>query len=242
MNDIIDVNNDTQTVSARDLHEKLELKTRFSKWVDQNFRDFEEFVDYTSVTRVTVVNNGANREIEDYQLSLDMAKHLCVLSRTEKGKLCRQYLIDLEKAWNTPEQVMARALRIADETINSLQIEVKELKPKAIICDTISASNDSITIGQLAKILCKMGYPTGEKRLFEEFRKSGYLIKQKGKNYNLPTQKAIDMGVFEIVETPFSKNDGNIGIRTTTYVTGKGQVFFCDKISKWKENQKEKMV
>ena len=137
---------------------------------------------------------------------------------------------------------MARALRIADETINSLQIEVKELKPKAIICDTISASNDSITIGQLAKILCKMGYPTGEKRLFDDFRKSGYLIKRKGKNYNLPTQKAIDMGVFEIVETPFPKNDGNIGIRTTTYVTGKGQVFFCDKISKWKENQKEKML
>ena len=134
MNDIIDVNNDTQTVSARDLHEKLELKTRFSKWVDQNFRDFEEFVDYTSVTRVTVVNNGANREIEDYQLSLDMAKHLCVLSRTEKGKLCRQYLIDLEKAWNTPEQVMARALRIADETIKIVEEFNKDVKKILIYC------------------------------------------------------------------------------------------------------------
>ena len=77
---------DTQVVSARELHEKLGLTTRFSKWVDQNFTDCIEEVDFTSVTKVTVVNNGAKRELQDYAITIGMAKELCMMSHTELGK------------------------------------------------------------------------------------------------------------------------------------------------------------
>lgn len=131
MNEIITVNTDTQTVSARELHKGLCIEKRFSAWFETNSQNFIEGEDFTSVLTSTVVNNGAERELQDYALSVDMAKHICLMSRSEKGKEVRQYLIDLEKAWNTPEQVMARALKLADQTIASLTVQVKEMKPKA---------------------------------------------------------------------------------------------------------------
>lgn len=124
---VIRVDENSMTISARDLHEALEIQKRFSAWFEANAKGFVEGEDFTSVPTSTVVNNGASRELEDYQLTVDMAKHLCLMSHTEKGKECRQYLIDLEKAWNTPEQVMSRALKIADKTITSLKVEVKQL-------------------------------------------------------------------------------------------------------------------
>ena len=136
MNEIITVNTDTQTVSARGLHKGLCIEKRFSAWFEANSQNFIEGEDFTSVLTSTVVNNGAERELQDYALSVDMAKHICLMSRTEKGKEVRQYLIDLEKAWNTPEQVMARALKVADQTIASLKLEVSEMKPKADILMT----------------------------------------------------------------------------------------------------------
>ena len=141
MNEIITVNTDTQTVSARELHNKLGVEKRFSAWFETNSQGFIEGEDFTSVLSGTVVNNGAFRELQDYALSVDMAKHICLMSRTEKGKEVRQYLIDLEKAWNTPEQVMARALKVADQTIASLKLEVSEMKPKADYFDDLVDRN-----------------------------------------------------------------------------------------------------
>ena len=114
MENLIPVNYDSEqpTVSARDLHGALGVSKRFSAWFEVNSQGFVENEDFTSVLVSTVVNNGALRELQDYKLSVDMAKHICLMSRTEKGKLIRQYFIDLEKAWNTPEQAFARALRI----------------------------------------------------------------------------------------------------------------------------------
>lgn len=104
MENLIPVNYDAEqpTVSARDLHGALGVSKRFSAWFEVNSQEFVENEDFTSVLSSTVVNNGALRELQDYKLSVDMAKHICLMSRTEKGKLIRQYFIDLEKAWNTP--------------------------------------------------------------------------------------------------------------------------------------------
>ena len=111
MDNLIPVNYDTEepTVSARDLHKALNIQSRFSRWFENNKRLFVEGEDYNKCTSNTVVNNGAVRELEDYQITMIMAKHLAMMSRTEKGKEVRDYLINLERAWNSPEQVFARA-------------------------------------------------------------------------------------------------------------------------------------
>lgn len=141
MNELVKVNFETQTVSARELHEQLGIEKRFSAWFETNSQGFVEGEDFTSVLSGTVVNNGAQRELQDYAVSVDMAKHICLMSRTEAGKRCRQYLIDLEKAWNTLEQIMARALDIAHKTINRLKEENTVLKPKADYFDELVERN-----------------------------------------------------------------------------------------------------
>ena len=113
MENLIPVNYDAEqpTVSARDLHDALGIKERFSLWFSRYSDCFEKDEDFTSVGKPTVVNNGAQIMLVDYSITVDMAKHISMMTKTKKGKLIRQYFIDLEKAWNTPEQVFARALK-----------------------------------------------------------------------------------------------------------------------------------
>ena len=212
MNELISINYDGEqpTVSARQLHKSLEISKRFSAWFETNSQGFIENEDYTSVlTGTEVQNNGGVqiRELQDYSLSVDMAKHICLMSRTEKGKECRQYLIDLEKAWNTPEQVFARALKMADQTIAKLKDTNKSLvekieadRPKTIFADAVSASHTSILIGDLAKLICQNGYQIGQKRLFQWMRDNGYLMVS-GSSRNMPKQKYVEQGLFEIKES-----------------------------------------
>lgn len=130
MNELIKVNNDTQTVSARELHEKLEIKTEFRKWFPRMCEyGFEEGKDFKRVYQKCPTLGGM-QEMVDYDISIEMAKEICMIQRTLVGKQIREYFIDLEKAWNTPEQVMARALRIAEETINNLKIDLSKATPK----------------------------------------------------------------------------------------------------------------
>jgi anti-repressor protein len=233
--ELITVDNDTQTVSARELHEKLHISKRFSQWFETNSQGFVEGEDFTSVPTSTVVNNGAVRELQDYQISIDMAKHICLMSRTPNGKIFRQYLIDLEKAWNTPEQVMARALRIADKTIDGLKIENRELtkkieadKPKTIFADAVATSRSSILVGDLAKLICQNGVQIGQKRLFSWLRDNGYLMKN-GVSRNMPTQRYVEQGLFEVKESTIQNPDGSVRITKTTKITGKGQLYFVNK-------------
>lgn len=234
MNELFNVttNGDKLTLSARELHKELNIAGRFSRWFEQMSEyGFEENVDFTSVQNCTVVNNGATRELQDYRITLDMAKEIAMLQRNEKGKEIRKKLIELEKAWNSPEKVMARALDIAHKTIANLQIENEEMKPKAIFADAVATSDTSILIGDLAKLIKQNGTDIGQKRLFERMRNDGYLIKT-GTSKNMPTQKAMEKGLFEVKERVISNPDGSTRITRTTKVTGQGQIFFINKFKK----------
>ena len=230
----IDYTKDQPTVSARELHEGLEISTRFNDWFSRMCEyGFEAEKDFYSKMSKTPEQIG--RPSTDYEITVDMAKQICMIQRTDKGKQYRQYFIDLEKAWNTPEQVMARALRIANGEIKKLKADnqvliadTERMKPKEIFADAVSASKTSILVGDLAKLLKQNGYETGQKRLFEQLRQEGYLIKS-GSSRNMPTQRAIQMQLFEVKETSITNPDGSIRITKTTKVTGKGQQYFINK-------------
>lgn len=228
----VDYTKDQPTVSARELHNGLEIKTAFKDWfprmVEYGFESGKDFCSKMS-------ESTGGRPSTDYEISVDMAKQICMIQRTDKGKQYRQYFIDLEKAWNTPEQVMARALRIANGEIEKLKADnqvliadTERMKPKEIFADAVSASKTSILVGDLAKLLKQNGYETGQKRLFEQLRQEGYLIKS-GSSRNMPTQRAIQMQLFEVKETSITNPDGSIRITKTTKVTGKGQQYFINK-------------
>lgn len=221
--------NEKQLVSARELHKALNVKTRFSQWVEQNFKHFRKGNDFTSVVTTTVVNNGAKRELQDYALSVEMAKHIAMMSGTQKGYEIRDYFIQVEQAWNSPEMIMKRALEIANKKVEQLKIENEQMKPKALFADAVTASHTSILVGDLAKILKQNGVDIGARRLFEWLRGHGYLIKRKGSDWNMPTQKSMDLGLFEVKESARTSSDGHVTITKTSKVTGKGQIYFINK-------------
>lgn len=236
MNHFITVNFDTQMVSARELHKALGIEKRFSVWFEMNAQGFVEGEDFIGVYLQVQSNQyGGTKDLQDYNISVDMAKHICLMSRTEKGKQCRQYLIDMEKAWNTPEQVFARALKMADQTINRLKFEnhaltqkIEQDRPKTIFADAVSTSQTSILIGDLAKLICQNGVQIGQKRLFDWLREKNYLIKS-GSSKNMPQQRYLEQGLFEVKESSVQNPDGSVRITRTTKVTGKGQVYFVNK-------------
>ena len=233
MNEVIKVTvNDNQepVVSARQLHKTLEVKTRFSQWVEQNFKGFEENYDFCSVVTTTQLNQyGGTKELQDYALSLDTAKHLAMMSKTDKGKEVRQYFIQVEKDFNSPEKIMARALLMADKKIHKLETQIEADKPKVLFADAVSASYTSILVGELAKLISQNGYKIGANRLFAWMRENGYLIKRKGSDWNMPTQRSMDLKLFEIKETNVQHADGHISVNKTPKVTGKGQQYFINK-------------
>lgn len=246
MNELLKINYETEqpTVSARELYEGLEIKTAFKDWFPRMAAyGFEENQDFILVAQKRATNNPKNpvATYNDYQISVDMAKQICMIQRSEKGKLYRQYFIDLEKAWNTPEQIFARALKMADQKIEKLKEtnaglleDVERMKPKEIFADAVSTSHTSILIGDLAKLLRQNGVDTGQKRLFEQLRNEGYLMKT-GSSRNMPTQRYVADGLFQIKETVISNPDGSVRMTKTTKVTGKGQQYFLNKYLKKEE-------
>lgn len=136
----------------------------------------------------------------------------------------------------TDAEIMAKAVLVAQSTIRQRDQRIKELesdvaaaKPKVLFADAVSASDSTILIGDLAKILKQNGHPIGQKRLFNWMREQGYLIKRARADYNSPTQRAMEMGLFKIKETAISHSDGHVSVSKTTKVTGKGQQYFINK-------------
>ncbi|MFR0666401.1 MAG: phage antirepressor KilAC domain-containing protein [Faecalimonas umbilicata] len=241
MNELIKVNYDTEhpTVSARELHKALEVSSRFSRWFDTNKEMFVDGEDYNKCTSSTVVNNGAVRELEDYEITVLMAKHLSMMSRTEKGKEIRNYLIDLEKAWNTPEQVMARALKMAGKTIDSLkdrckflggqvveqQKLIEEMTPKANYVDHILESKSLVATTQIAKDygMSAMRFNQILNSLKIQYKvNKQWVLYSKYQNCGYVHSKTIDI----------TRSNGNPDVTMQTQWTQKGRLFLYEELKK----------
>lgn len=134
-------------------------------------------------------------------------------------------------------ELMAKAVLVAQATIKERDARIKELesdtqrmKPKEIFADAVSASDQTILIGDLAKLIKQNGHDIGQKRMFEWLRNNGYLIKRQGADYNSQTQRAMELGLFRIKETAVTHSDGHVTVSKTVKVTGKGQAYFVNKL------------
>lgn len=234
MNELIKVNYDNSehpTVLGRELHEALNIETPYHKWFprmcEYGFSEEKDF--WTKMSEST-----GGRPSTDHTLTLDMAKELCMIQRSEIGKRFREYFIEVEKAWNDPVLIMGRAYEaqkaVADklsEKVMSLENKVETDAPKVLFADSVTGSENSMLIGDMAKLLKQNGVDMGQKRFFEYLRNHGYLMKT-GVSYNMPTQRSMELGIFEVKERTINNPDGSIRVTRTTKVTGKGQLYFIN--------------
>lgn len=232
MNELINVTlneNQEPIVSGRQLHEALGVKTPYSMWFDRMVEyGFTENQDFLLNNFVKQTGRGGHNKV-DHIIKLDMAKEIAMIQRTDKGKEVRQYFIQVEKDFNSPEKIMARALLMADQKVHKLEAQIEADRPKVLFADAVSASHTSILVGDLAKLISQNGFKIGANRLFSWLRDNGYLIKKRGASWNMPTQKSMELGLFEIKETNIQHADGHISINKTSKVTGKGQQYFINK-------------
>lgn len=173
--------------------------------------------------------------IEISRIKSDKARALVACYQKECAKALDSYFCNGITKRETPEQTMARALLIAKETIEQrnqhlkrLEVENRELAPKAIFADAVAASDDTMLVGDLAKLLASNGINIGQNRLFAWLRGNGYLMKQ-GSWKNMPTQRSMDMGLFVVKETAVTHADGHVTVSRTPKVTGKGQQYFVGR-------------
>lgn len=236
MNNLIKVNYDSErpTTSARDLWEFLDNPyDKFTKWFDK-YKDygFTENEDFRELCIKVHTSNGASHDATDYEITVDMAKELSMLQRNEKGKLARQYFISIEKEFNSPEAIMARALKMADVKVKQLESKVKEDKPKVLFAEAVENSTDTILVKEMATIITQRGFNIGQNQLFDFLRQNEYLCKQAGDMYNLPRRKYEHL--FKVTKRIVQTPNGSI-IKNTPKVTGKGQLYFIKKFGEFSE-------
>lgn len=224
MNELLKINttdSERITVSARDLYEFLEATERFNSWFDRmkqyGLTEGEDFNPLKSLRVQTEGNREVQREVDDYQLTIDTAKQIAMLQRNEKGTQARKYFIQVENAWNSPERVMARALTIANKTIETLKIENSELKPKADYFDNLVERNLLTNFRDTAK---ELGLRQTD--LINNLIEDGYVYRdQKSKLKPYAKYGKTGKGLFELKE--FSKNEHS---DVQTLITPKGRETF----------------
>lgn len=224
-----------KVVYGTELHAVLEVSTPYRIWSARRFNECDviENKDYEGVQ--TCTSSGQTKK--DHIIKLDTAKEMAMLERNDKGKQVRRYFIQIEKKYKgsifkstpTGKELMALAVIEAQKTIEEQNQAIERLLPKEVFADAVAASGSCILIGELAKILRQNGIDTGERRLFAYLREEGYLIRRKGTDYNMPTQRSMELGLFQIRERTITNPDGSIRITKTVLVTGKGQQYFINK-------------
>lgn len=220
-------------VDARDLHEQLGIETRFNDWIERRllrwgFVEGQDFYSFLSKT--------SGRPSKEYALTLDMAKELAMVENNEMGMKIRRYFIEVEKRYRDGISVhipktLSEALRAYADAVDeklALEHQIEQNKPRVLFSQAVEASEDSILIGDLAKIMKQNGIDVGQNRLFEWMRDKGYLIKA-GASRNMPTQYAMDRGWFEVQQRVIQVPNKDPKVRATTRVTGKGQLYFINK-------------
>ncbi|MGN0592004.1 MAG: antA/AntB antirepressor family protein [Ruminococcus sp.] len=224
MNEIIKVNYgnaDRPTVSGRELHEALDVETPYKKWFDRMTEyGFSENSDFWTI----LSESTGGRPATDHQLTIPMAKEICMLQRTEKGKEIRRYFIAVEEQWNSPDAIMARALQLSNAKLKQLQITVSELtvenqimKPKADYFDDLVDRNLLTGIRETAK-----EFQINQKTFVEFLLDKKFLYRDK-KGKLVPYAKPLADGLFELKE---SKNDATAWSGTQTMITPKGRETF----------------
>lgn len=239
----IDENN---KVDGRELYEFLQVKTPYTIWFERMCEyGFMENVDFWTANKNVIRVDGVEMPQKkiDHELTISMAKELCMIQRTERGKQARLYFIECEKrlkAMQAPSYQISDPIERAkawikeQEQLKQLAAQNEEMQPKALFADAVSSSHTSILIRDLAKLIKQNGVDIGQNRLYAWLRKKGYLIKS-GSDKNMPTQKAMEMKLFEVKEGNYIDGSGRNCITRTTKVTGKGQVYFVNKLLAGKE-------
>lgn len=221
--------NDEIVVSGRDLHRFLEVRTAYDVWIKRMMEyGFTEEIDFSSF----LMESTGGRPKTDHMIKLDMAKELSMIQRTEKGKEARQYFIEVEKEYNSPERLMARALKVADETIANLSTEVKmkdqqilELKPKADYLDRILQSKSLVNTSQIAK-----DYGMSARKLNEKLHELGVQYKLNGQW--LLYSKHQDKGYTHSETLEITKENGETMVVMQTKWRQKGRVFLYELLKK----------
>lgn len=229
----------TSIVSAKELHSFLEVRETYSDWIERMLSyGFIENVDYQAVTVfVPHLNGVGGTNKKDHALTLDCAKEISMIQRSEKGKQARQYFLECERKSKSASialpstKELAMMVVKAEEEKEQLQQQIQIDAPKVLFANSVTASEDCVLMRDLAKVITQNGHEIGQNRLFKWMHENHYLI---GFG-NEPAQRYVEMGLFKVVKRTINPPNKEPRVSPTTMVTGKGQLYFVNKFLNQKQ-------